>query len=161
MKTIGTYYNYIVLGIVIATFLTLLPAPVNAQTIPQITTTYVTATTTNDRQGLLDLIENLTKQIAELKKQLAQKRAGESNLTDGLWKGVTHNDVIKVQKLLATDPTVYPEGIVTGYYGEMTRKAVVNFQLRHGVTPTGEIGTETKVLMQNYLKRERQSRFPY
>ena len=154
-------YGYILTVMIFTLLLTFLPNTSKAQTLPQVTTVFVTATTTADRDGMLDLIERLTKQIEELKKQLAAKRINESNLTDGLKKGVRHEDVIKIQKLLATDFTVYPEGIITGYYGEMTRRAVINFQQRHGLLATGEINYETKILMQDYLKKERQSRFPY
>ncbi len=121
--------------------------------VPVITTTITTVETTTDRKSLLELIEDLKAQVEFLQQQLADKRQRESFLVDGLKLGVTHNDVIKIQKLLASDPTIYPEGIITGYYGNMTHKAVINFQVRHNLAATGEIDTPTKTLLQNYLKK--------
>ena len=37
-------------------------------------------------------------------------------------------EVQELQKCLAQDPEVYPEGEISGYFGNLTKKAVINFQ---------------------------------
>lgn len=54
--------------------------------------------------------------------------------------GADSPDVTRLQKLLASDPSVYPEGRVTGYFGPLTRKAVQNFQVKYGVAKPGDEG---------------------
>ena len=57
--------------------------------------------------------------------------------------------------MLASDSTIYPEGIISGYYGSLTVKAVQNFQIKYGIvssgTPTttgyGLAGPETRKKM--------------
>jgi len=41
------------------------------------------------------------------------------------------DEVTKLQELLAKDPAVYPEGLVTGYFGSLTRAAINRFQEKH------------------------------
>lgn len=60
-----------------------------------------------------------------------------------------------LQQVLASDPTLYPEGIVSGYYGTLTRRAVERFQVRYGIafagtpetTGFGHAGPKTRVKM--------------
>lgn len=42
-------------------------------------------------------------------------------------------EVKALQELLRTMPGIYPEGLVTGYYGSATRSAVQRFQLQYGI----------------------------
>jgi len=52
-------------------------------------------------------------------------------------KGV---EVQELQKCLAEDPAVYPEGEITGYFGSLTKKAVIRFQEKYAseiLTPLG------------------------
>lgn len=57
--------------------------------------------------------------------------------------GMTGSDVSSVQTFLAADPTLYPQGLVTGYFGFLTKSAVSNFQSRNGLEPVGRIGPMT------------------
>jgi len=52
-------------------------------------------------------------------------------------------NVTALQTLLATDQSIYPEGLVTGYYGSLTVKAIKRFQLKNGFTQTGAVGPLT------------------
>jgi peptidoglycan hydrolase-like protein with peptidoglycan-binding domain len=47
--------------------------------------------------------------------------------------GMRGEEVRKLQQLLAVDPVLYPEGLVTGYFGWRTQRAVERFQIRHGI----------------------------
>lgn len=42
--------------------------------------------------------------------------------------GATGNNVNALQSCLARDPLVYPQGLVTGYFGLLTQRAVIRFQ---------------------------------
>jgi len=52
-------------------------------------------------------------------------------------------DVTRLQTLLATEPTIYPEGFVTGYFGPLTFAAVQNFQVANDVVDVGGVGSGT------------------
>jgi peptidoglycan hydrolase-like protein with peptidoglycan-binding domain len=52
--------------------------------------------------------------------------------------------VRELQRLLAQDPSIYPEGLVTGWYGPLTITAVQRFQLREGIPPAGIVDTATQ-----------------
>jgi len=51
----------------------------------------------------------------------------KSNLTTGS----QGNEVKELQKCLAKDPEVYPEGELTGYFGSKTKAAVIRFQEKY------------------------------
>ena len=59
-------------------------------------------------------------------------------------------DVKRLQQLLASDKSIYPDSRVTGYYGALTRDAVRRFQLKYGViasanaTGNGRVGPSTR-----------------
>ncbi|MEK7569032.1 MAG: peptidoglycan-binding domain-containing protein [Patescibacteria group bacterium] len=50
-----------------------------------------------------------------------------------LFMGMSSADVRRLQTLLASDKEIYPEGIVSGLYGPLTKKAVGKFQIKYGV----------------------------
>lgn len=60
----------------------------------------------------------------------------------------TGGDVTRLQQFLAANPTFYPEGTVTGFYGGLTSKAVGRYQEANGITSTGSVGPITLALMQ-------------
>ena len=62
------------------------------------------------------------------------------NFVRPLALGLRHTDVSNLQKALKTDSSVYPEGLVTGYFGSMTLKAVRKFQEKYGIASSGQPG---------------------
>ncbi len=52
-----------------------------------------------------------------------------------LFRGLRGNDVLRLQQYLARDPSLYPEGITTGFYGGLTEKAVGRFQVKYSIVP--------------------------
>lgn len=54
--------------------------------------------------------------------------------------GARGNEVTMLQQFLAKDPALYPEGLVTGYFGTLTKKAVQRFQIKYGIAKTGQAG---------------------
>lgn len=65
---------------------------------------------------------------------------GEVSLTRGLSIGSSGDDVRALQEFLASDPALYPEANVSGYYGSLTRAAVQRFQEKYGIAFPGVPG---------------------
>jgi len=57
--------------------------------------------------------------------------------------GMSGADVSSLQMFLARDSSIYPEGLVTGYFGPLTEAAVSNFQNHNGIDPIGRVGPVT------------------
>ena len=55
-------------------------------------------------------------------------------------RGNNASDVSKLQAFLAKDPSVYPQGLVTGFFGPMTTAAVRAFQLKHAAEILAPLG---------------------
>ncbi|MFH1534763.1 MAG: peptidoglycan-binding protein [Patescibacteria group bacterium] len=55
--------------------------------------------------------------------------------------GMTSDDVKRLQELLASDSEIYPEGIVSGWFGSLTKRAVQRFQAKHGIVSSGNEAT--------------------
>ncbi len=58
-------------------------------------------------------------------------------------EGDSGSEVTKLQTFLAGNSAIYPEGLVTGYFGPLTRAAVTRFQSAYGISPVGRIGPIT------------------
>ena len=63
--------------------------------------------------------------------------------TKALSRGMSNPDIRRLQELLANDKTLYPEGIVSGFFGALTEKAVGRFQEKYGVAKAGDAGYGT------------------
>ncbi len=116
--------------------------------------------TTSPAQELLQQlqvqIEQLKAQIATLASQIESLRQARQEVRETtaeikttlrllrqLREGMTGEDVTLLQQILATDPDVYPEGLVTGYFGPLTRNAVKRFQKIAGLDQVGLVGPQT------------------
>ncbi len=62
-------------------------------------------------------------------------------LLQKLFLGSRNNNVKSLQEFLAKDPSIYPEGLITGYFGLLTKKAVQRFQCKYGITCEGSEST--------------------
>lgn len=80
---------------------------------------------------------------AALPPQAAVPAIVSSALTRELNPGADGTDVTQLQAFLAADPSLYPEGKVTGYYGSLTVAAVKRFQARYGIKQLGRVGPQT------------------
>lgn len=65
--------------------------------------------------------------------------------------GERSDDVRTLQTLLASDSTIYPEGIISGYYGPKTTAAVKKFQAKYGLPQVGRVGPATMAKMNEVL----------
>jgi hypothetical protein len=65
-------------------------------------------------------------------------------ITRTLSFGSTGKDVFCLQKFLTRDTLIYPKGLVTGYFGSLTRQAVIRFQAAHKIAKVGIVGPLTR-----------------
>ena len=68
----------------------------------------------------------------------------QATFSADLSKGTTNSDVTRLQQLLASDKSIYPEGLVTGYFGPATERAVKRFQAKYGIDQVGRVGPATR-----------------
>jgi len=86
------------------------------------------------------------------------------SFTTNLTRGSRGSEVEKLQTLLARDPTLYPEQIVTGYFGLLTENAVKRFQTVYGIvafgtpetTGFGMVGPKTRSKLTEVFDRGQQ-----
>ena len=62
-------------------------------------------------------------------------------ITSSLDLGMSGGDVTSLQTFLAADATLYPSGLVTGYFGQLTKAGVERFQTRNGIISSGTPAT--------------------
>lgn len=105
------------------------------------------------------LIEQLLAQIESLKQQIAVLQGNRpqiscSSLNSNLYIGLSSNNVTCLQEFLRSQgPAVYPEALVTGFFGNLTRSAVMRFQQAHGILTTGFVGVLTRAKINTLLPK--------
>jgi hypothetical protein len=110
-------------------------------------------TTTANNEEMVAKIQALMAQLAELQKQFSAIQGEiKAVLKSGITEGSSSDDVKSIQEILATDSTIYPEGKITGYFGPMTKEALMRFQKRHNLTVTGVVDEETKAFLESYME---------
>ncbi len=57
--------------------------------------------------------------------------------------GMSGSDVNELQSFLSQDSSIYPSGLVTGYFGTLTKGGVMRFQARNGISTVGRVGPQT------------------
>ena len=146
--------------------------PVFAQTSTSITTSTTTSTSTQQLVDTLKaLIENLKKQILELQAKIEAMRQAQTqvreqaqNIQDtlkdirDLRKGMTSEEIKAIQQILASDPDIYPEGTISGYYGPLTEKALKRFREKYGIKDEDKedrIGQKTLEKLSELLEKNR------
>ena len=84
----------------------------------------------------------------------------KAEILRNLTVGNTGDDVTTLQQFLL-DEGVYPEGLITGYFGSLTKQAVIRFQEKYMgevLTPvglskgTGFFGSSTRAKLNELLK---------
>jgi len=76
-------------------------------------------------------------------------------LTRNLARGSPGSDVRALQQFLAQDTAIYPEALITGYFGTMTERALQRWQARQGIVTSGSplttgwgvVGPKTRTLI--------------
>ncbi len=129
------------IGVLVFTALVMNYSPASAQT--------TTSSIQSLIQALQQQIETLKAQLETLKQAQLQvnqtvQSAGETlKLIRQLRVGMSGDDVKALQAILAMDSNVYPEGLITGFFGPLTAKAVKKYQQKAGLEQTGGVGPKT------------------
>lgn len=155
--------SFLPIGAILLTGLLIMPAAGFAQTSTSTSSTgsgQVASTTTDISVALkakIDLIASLMKQVQELQAKLqalrAQQQSEVASLLSTLGLGSKGKDVKTLQAILAADPEIYPQGMITGYYGALTAKAVKQFQKKHGLSQVGNVGKKTLEKLNEFLTK--------
>lgn len=99
-------------------------------------------------------IDDLKAQIAELQTKLGPLKSTERQavrFTKQLRRGVKNQEVTNLQEFLSQFPDIYPEALVTGFFGPLTESAVKRFQKKHGIEQAGEVGPKTRFRINELL----------
>ena len=102
-------------------------------------------------EALIAQIENLREAKGEIKDTGKEIKVTLKFLRQ-LRKGMSGDDVTLLQEMLATDPEIYPEALVTGYFGNLTEKAVKRFQKAADVEQVGLVGPKTLAKINELLE---------
>jgi murein L,D-transpeptidase YcbB/YkuD len=88
-------------------------------------------------------VYDATAQILYTSGVASAETIGPVLLARQLEKGSEGEDVSVLQQFLASFDHVYPEKLITGYYGSLTASAVSAFQNFHGLPSVGRVGPMT------------------
>jgi peptidoglycan hydrolase-like protein with peptidoglycan-binding domain len=109
-------------------------------------------------QSLLAQIKALQEQINSLKQQQTTLQQSVTNaqieILSTLGQGSQGDQVTALQTFLALDSSIYPEGMITGYYGPATARAIARFQVKNGLESVGFVGPRTRKLINELLKQK-------
>jgi len=75
--------------------------------------------------------------------------ASAAILSSQLELGDTGSEVSALQTFLAADSSIYPEGLVTGFFGPLTEAAVKRYQAEFGISAVGRVGPITLASINN------------
>src|SRR5882724_4325037 len=120
-----------------------------------------------DASSTSSLIAQLQAQIVALSAQIASLKSAQQNVQSArkdlnatlkelrgqIACGTSGDDVATLQTILASDPSIFPEGIINGSFGPRTKEAVKRFQRLTGLTPTGCVGPQTLNALNRFLKQ--------
>ncbi|MFA5722298.1 MAG: peptidoglycan-binding protein [Candidatus Paceibacterota bacterium] len=108
-------------------------------------------------ESLLKRIDELKRQVVMLQTQLAMQKTYQGGLccsvfSQDLYYGTISSEVKCLQQFLANlGNDIYPEKLVTGYFGPLTQAAVQRYQEFKGIITTGYFGPLTRTAVNQSL----------
>jgi len=72
-------------------------------------------------------------------------------ITSTLSVGSNSSEVSRLQTFLAGDYHIYPAAIISGYFGQLTKAAVTQFQVSFGIPSIGVVGPMTRASINEIL----------
>src|SRR3989344_382470 len=111
----------------------------------------------------INAISALLQQIQALQSQIDALKASQTTLkvevatqfsafVTSLSLGSRGDAVEALQALLATNASIYPEGLITGYFGKATERALKRLQKENDLEQVGRVGPKTRQLLNRLLK---------
>ena len=106
---------------------------------------------------LQEQIKTLQAQIDQLKSELTTTKSelegvkAELKFTKTLRLGATGDEVRELQAFLRQHPDIYPEGLVTGYFGPLTEAAVKRLQEKNDIESVGIVGPQTRAKLNELI----------
>lgn len=97
-------------------------------------------------------IKDLTAQLEVQKEEVAAVKT-ELHFTQALQRGASGDEVKKLQEYLKQFPEIYPEGLVSGFFGPKTEAAVKKLQERVGIESVGAVGPKTIAKLNELVTR--------
>ena len=119
-----------------------------------------TASASTDVSSFIEKLKALIAKVADLRSQISTAKTDiasvQSDIKDSITstykEGMTNDQIKQIQDLLSSDKTIYPEGLTTGYFGQLTKNALMRFQDKHGLAKTGEVDQDTKDVLNEYMR---------
>ncbi len=130
--------KYFIIGLL--AIMLVLPVCAKAQTT---STEDIMASLRQQMTNLLQQIDKMQEELGRLRGEVVKVEEQLEKLTKHLQLGSKDKEVTILQEFLKQDPDIYPEGMVTGYYGPLTEKAVKKFQEKNGIEAIGIVGPKT------------------
>jgi len=107
-------------------------------------------------EELRALIDQLTAQVQALQEQitaLSARTEAALALSQDLALGDRGTEVELLQRILASDPELYPEGLVTGFFGPLTHAALKRFEMRYELDGDGELDVRARAVVNDLLEQ--------
>ncbi|MDP1629722.1 MAG: peptidoglycan-binding protein, partial [bacterium] len=98
----------------------------------------------NQLKALIEQAQAQGISVSSAALQLVSKLKPVQQITKTFALGARGDEVRILQQWLAEDKTIYPEGLVTGYFGPLTRAAVKRFQQKYDIDQVGIVGPLTR-----------------
>lgn len=83
-------------------------------------------------------------QIMQVETGLLKEWQQSRGLRSTLAYGSTGSEVVLLQRMLSQDSSLYGDGKITGYYGDLTARGVRKFQEEYSLTQTGRVDSATR-----------------
>jgi len=115
--------------------------PISAQ-ITQQDTQALIAKLQQQIKALQEQVQKLQAEVSSTKTELEAVKT-ELKFTKILRLGVRDDEVKQLQEFLKQFPDIYPQGLVTGYFGPLTEAAVRKFQEKNDIESIGVVGPKT------------------
>ncbi len=170
VDTAGNYTNSQVFDFTLFCFgetLPFIPPIASAPTTSSSATSTAPVTTSTSSTIIIEpaqtTAESIKAKIAEILAKIQDLKAQISRIQNlntsppkflsSLYRGMKNNDVRNLQEILSADKEIYPEGLITGYFGSLTEKAVKRFQLKHKIVASekdpgyGYVGPKTRKIL--------------
>lgn len=140
------------------TFLLIFPVVTNAQSVSVADIVARMDEIIKEMQSLKSEFDSLSGQVKPTGAVLGASTV--KRITKTPVYGETNDLIGLIQKLLKTDPEIYPYQVVSGFFGPKTEEAIKNLQTRFKMNPVGVVGPATTELLEAFFAKYPDDNFP-